>query len=89
MCNTEAGTKKIENDRKLLELEYIIRNSLKFVRCSVSRGKKIIFFRSLRMVGGKAQLLLQKDGKIVRGRVELQNLKASEKTVLVAHEGVQ
>lgn len=45
MCNTEIGPKKIENGRKLLELEYIIRNTLKFVRCNVSRGKNNLLFQ--------------------------------------------
>jgi len=45
MCNTETGLKKIENGRKLLELEYITRNPQKFVRCSVSRGKNNLLFQ--------------------------------------------
>lgn len=44
MCNRETGAKKIENGRKLLELEYIIRNPLNFVRCNVSRGKNNLLF---------------------------------------------
>lgn len=45
MCNRERGPKKIEDGRKLLELEYIIRNPLKFVRCNVSRGKNNLRFQ--------------------------------------------
>lgn len=44
MCNTETSPKKIENGGKLLELEYIIRNPLKFVIFYVSRGKNNLFF---------------------------------------------